>query len=391
MPRRLRHVESIMNPNITIVSPDTTVDEVASLMEAQRVTCVVVVHEGQPLGLVSERDLVNRVVGKSMAPTEVQCSEVMISPAHMIRSDVDLGGAYEQMEELWVRRLVVVDSSDHMVGLVTQADVIAGLYEEVQEIMFENEILHEDALARGKLAEQARIARGVQTQFIPKESPVLDLFDLAGINTQAHEVGGDFFDYIPLGDGSFGVVVGDVVGNGIPAAMLMVMTRSILRSQAIGRSSPAEVLTRCNATFAAERMQGQFVTMYYAIVRKDSREMAVSSAGHLPMMVWRQATGAIELVDCEGLPLGVRPEGGYDEHVVKLDPQDVALIYTDGMVEVRGEHQEFFGMDRLEQVFRQHAGLPVAEVLEQVGGAVEAFAAEDEQLDDRTAVAIRAL
>lgn len=391
MPRKLRNVGAIMNPNMSMLSSDTTVDVVARLMESKHVSCVVVTEGDRPIGMVWERDLVNKVVGRGLAPGEVQCRDVMTSPVHTVHHDVDLGTAYEEMEERWSRRFAVADDAGRLVGLITQSDLIAGLYQEVQEMLSENEILHQQALSRERLAEQARIARSLQTQFLPKTAPVLGTFEIAGRNTQAHEVGGDFFDYIPVDDESVGVVIGDVVGNGIPAAMLMVMTRSILRSQAIEHSSPAEVLRKANLTFMAEDMEGQFVTIFYCVARRGRRDLTVASAGHLPMMIRRRASSDIEFVDCAGLPLGVAQEADYEEARVSLAPGDVALLYTDGLVEVRNAAGDMFRVARLAEAFRECADEPPADVLAQLSAKVDEFAADDGLLDDRTAVVLRCI
>lgn len=391
MSRQLRNVGSIMNADIPTVSLDTTVEAVASLMESRRITCVVVMDGDEAVGMVSERDLVNKVVGPGAAPTEVKCRDIMTSPVYTIRNNVDLGRAYEEMEAKWATRFAVTDDAGDLSGLVTQSDLIAGLYEELQETMFENGILHQDALEQERLSEQTRVARRLQSQFIPDESPDFAVLEVAGSNTQAHDVGGDFFDYIPIDDDSVGVVIADVVGNGVPAALLMVMTRSILRSQAMDRTSPAAALQKANVTFCAEEMPGQFVTMCYCVVKRQGREFMLGCAGHPPMMIYRQATGEIEFVDCFGLPLGVREEGAYEEVSVSLAPRDAALLYTDGLVEVRNEEGEMFGMNRLAETFRQSAREPLSDVLDNLAAAVEAYAAEDERLDDRTAVVMRGI
>jgi len=391
MPRQLRNVGSIMNADIPTVSLDTTVDAVASLMETRRITCLVVMDGDEAVGMVSERDLVNKVVAPGLAPHEVKCSDIMTSPVYTIRNDVDLGRAYEEMEAKWSTRFAVTDDAGDLSGLVTQSDLIAGLYEELQETMFENELLHQEALVQERLSEQTRVARRLQSRFIPDESPNFAALEVAGSNTQAHDVGGDFFDYIPIDDESIGVVIADVVGNGVPAALLMVMTRSILRSQAMDRTSPAAALQKANITFCAEEMPGQFVTMFYCVVKRQERRLMVGCAGHPPMMVYRQATGEIEFVDCFGLPLGVRDEGAYEEVEVCLGTDDAALLYTDGLIEVRGADGDMFGIERLAEAFRQSAGEPLSDVLSNLSTAIEEFAAEDERLDDRTAVILRGL
>lgn len=391
MARQLRNVAAIMNPKVTLVSPDTVVDEAARLMAENHITYVVVMDNGEPVGVCSERDLVNKVVAKGLPPTQTRCAEVMTTPAYTIRDDANLEQAYEEMEERWSRRLVVTDASGALVGLITQSDLISGLYEEVQDMLVENERLHEAALAKEALAEQARIARRIQTQMLPDAVPLCDAFEFAGANIQAHEIGGDFFDFVPLDEDTTGVLIADVVGNGIPAALLMVMTRSILRAAAVEHHSPRGVLQTANIAFLTEGMPGQFVTAYYCMMRHDRPELVVGNAGHLPLMIWRQETGQVDRVDTDGLPLGVRKDEEYDEISICLNPGDVGLLYTDGLMEVKGADGEMLGLTRLSEMFRSFAELPADEILEKLLAAVDDFAADDEKMDDRTLVAFRAL
>ena len=391
MPRKLRDVRAIMNTSVTTVSPDTRVAEVASLMQARRVTLVVVIEQGEPIGVVSERDLVNKVVAPGLAAREVICREIMTSPAHTVSVDMDLGAAYEEMEEVWSRRMVAVDRAGRLVGVLTQSDLIAGMYRELKDTLFENEILHERSLAREKLAEQARIAREIQRHLLPERAPALGSIELAGSNTQAYEVGGDFFDYILIDDETVGVVIGDVVGNGIPAAILMAMTRSVLRSQALSHASPADVLRGANLILVAERLPAQFVTAAYCVAHRGSRDLVMSSAGHLPMIVYRKADEKTELVDGKGLPLGVQSDGYYEEQHVSFAPGDAALLYTDGIIEARNRNGKLFGITRLAKAFRECAESAPPVVLERIAAMVTGFAGDsgEHHLDDRTAIALR--
>ncbi len=390
MRRSLRNVAAIMNPNVTMVSPDTTVDVAARLMMDQRVSYVVVMQEGKPVGVCSERDVVNKVAAKGLNPSEARCGDVMTTPAYLIRSDAALEQAYDEMEARWSRRLVVTDESGELVGQITQSDLISGLYEEVQEMLEENERLHAEALRREKLAAQARIAREVQTQMLPSRAPEFEPFEFAGANVQAHEVGGDFFDYIPVDEDTLGVAIGDVVGNGIPAAMLMVMTRSLIRAAAVGGREPDVVLQKANTAFVAENFNDQFVTAFYCAFNRGGYEVRLSNAGHLPLMVWRQDTGEVELADTDNLPLGIRAEEHYLQAQVTLRPGDAGLLYTDGLVEIHNAAGEMFGLKRLRALFARLAALPPAEVIQQILAEAERFAGEGAYMDDRTAIAFRA-
>ncbi len=391
MPRQLRNVAAIMNPKVTLVSRDTIVDEAARLMAEKHITYVVVMDDGKPVGVCSERDLVNKVVAKGLSPKQTRCAEIMTTPAYMIRDDANLEQAYEEMEARWSRRLVVTDDDGALVGLITQSDLISGLYEEVQEMLVENEHLHELALAKEALAEQARIARHIQTQMLPDAMPLCDAFEFAGANIQAHEVGGDFFDFVPLDEDTTGVIIADVVGNGIPAALLMVMTRSILRAAAVEHHSPRGVLQTANLAFLSERMPGQFVTAYYCMMQHNRPELIVGNAGHLPLLVWRKETGQVDRVDTDGLPLGVRKEEDYAEISISLTPGDVGLLYTDGLMEVKGADGEMLGLTRLSEMFRSFAHLPAHEILDSLLAEVDNFARDDGHVDDRTLVAFRAI
>jgi sigma-B regulation protein RsbU (phosphoserine phosphatase) len=195
-------------------------------------------------------------------------------------------------------------------------------------------------------------------------------------------VGGDWFDYFPVGDGLVGLALGDVAGKGMPAALLMASTRSILRQQAKASASPAEVLSRLNDILCDDFPQGSFVTMIYAVLDTNNGTLTLSSAGHpSPLVVSQNQVSAIEIPD--GLPLGIQ-RCPFGERTVELTAGDGVLLYSDGILEATSSEDEEFGMERLKQSFGVQ---PLSD--EALIRAAQSFAAPNFLTDDATVLLVR--
>jgi serine phosphatase RsbU (regulator of sigma subunit) len=170
----------------------------------------------------------------------------------------------------------------------------------------------------------------------------------------AREVGGDFYDFFELEDGRVGVVVGDATGKGMPAALMAEATSNMLRAvaQALGSSSPGEVLSRVNVTLLARIPDNMFVTCFYAVLDPGSASLRYANAGHdLPYL---HHSGACEELRARGMPLGLMPGMSYEEGEVSLREGNCVLFYTDGLVEAHEPKGEMFGFPRLRALVAQH-------------------------------------
>jgi serine phosphatase RsbU (regulator of sigma subunit) len=199
-----------------------------------------------------------------------------------------------------------------------------------------------------------RVARSIQQASLPKEVPQPEGWQLSPFYQPAREVGGDFYDFFALEEGRVGVVVGDATGKGMPAALVAEATSNMLRAvaQALGSSSPGEVLSRVNETLLARIPPNMFVTCFYSILEPKSGTLSYANAGHdLPYL---HRSGAAEELRARGMPLGLMPGMGYEEKETILEAGESTLFYSDGLVEAHDPKGEMFGFPRLRALIAKH-------------------------------------
>jgi len=243
--------------------------------------------------------------------------------------------------------------------------------------------------------EQLVQARGVQSKLLPAAPPAIPGFDVAGFNRFCSDVGGDYYDFVPLPDGRTAVVIADVSGKGVPAAMVMVMFRSILRLVVARGEGPKATLVHTSRLLAPDLLRGMFITVLMAAVDPDSREMTLVNAGHHPPLLWRPRLTGTRLVNVRGPALGVLKAREFGarliEKTLEAEKGDCLCLYTDGALEAKNVLGEELGMKGLARVFRDHAGRPAAAIIEGMVSAIEAHAEEAAPHDDITLVVLRAL
>jgi serine phosphatase RsbU (regulator of sigma subunit)/anti-sigma regulatory factor (Ser/Thr protein kinase) len=245
-----------------------------------------------------------------------------------------------------------------------------------------------EALARQRIEQELHVARLIQQQFLPKELPDLPGWHVAAHYQPAREVGGDFYDFLELPDGQLGIVIGDVTDKGVPAALVMATTHSILRAEAARLVAPGDVLRRANTLLIEEMPPHMFVTCLFAVLDPASGRLRYANAGQdLPYL--RTAEGVVEL-RATGMPLGLLPDMEYEEKEVVLEPGQEVLLHSDGVVEAHDPHREMFGFPRLKQLVAE----PVTggELIDIVLADLSRFTGPGwEQEDDITLVALSRL
>ena len=199
--------------------------------------------------------------------------------------------------------------------------------------------------ARERINQELRVAQLIQQQFLPKTLPDLPGWQVAAFYRAAAEVGGDFYDFIDLPDGKLGLVIGDVSGHGVPAALVMATTRSVLRTEAPRLVAPGRVLERVNEFLDADIPQNMFVTCLYAVLDPRTGALRYANAGHDLPFVRRGA--AVEELRATGMPLGAMPGMRYDERETRLGPGDVILLHSDGLAEAHDASRAMFGFPRM--------------------------------------------
>ncbi len=245
-----------------------------------------------------------------------------------------------------------------------------------------------EARQRERIEQELRVARVIQQTLLPKELPDLPGWRFSAFWQPARTVSGDFYDFITFPDGTIGLIVGDVTDKGVPAALMMATTRSVLRTVAERLVSPGQVLERANDLLCPDMPKNMFATCLYAVLDPASGRLCYANAGHnLPYQRTRHEV--VEL-RATGMPLGLMPGMMYDEKEAILKPGDCVIVYSDGLVEAHDEEGEIFGFPRLRELFRaSRTGAATIEfLLEQLA---EFTGSSWEQEDDVTFVTLEHL
>jgi serine phosphatase RsbU (regulator of sigma subunit) len=239
---------------------------------------------------------------------------------------------------------------------------------------------------RERIEQELRTAQEIQHTFLPKDVPALPGWQLVPYYQPAREVGGDFYDFLPFEDGRLGLIIGDVTGKGIPAALVMTATGTMLRTAAQQTASPGEVFARVNELLFAEIPPRMFVTCFYAILDPASGLIRFANAGHdLP---YRRHNGGVFELRATGMPLGLMPGSCYEENEVTIAPGESLLFYTDGLVEAHNPDREMFGLPRLKTLLEEHVdGISLFNFLLSELGSFTGAAWEQE--DDITMMALQ--
>ncbi|MDQ2995998.1 MAG: GAF domain-containing protein [Chloroflexota bacterium] len=261
-------------------------------------------------------------------------------------------------------------------------------------VAMENARLYLESVTR--VEQELEIARGIQLNLFPRTLPHLEGLELAARYLPARETGGDFYDVIQLREqsgstrGSLALMVGDVSGKSITAAMLMAVARSIARSEARDHQTPPEVMRETNRWICEDVPPRSFVALCYATIDLHTRHLALSNAGQLSPLR-RRRDGRIEYLDAPGntLPLGIDPRTPYIALDVALEPGDLLLFFTDGIVEAQDVSRTLFGFERLEALLHAHGHLAPDALIDRVLATVEAFTGSAPQHDDMTIMALR--
>lgn len=233
-----------------------------------------------------------------------------------------------------------------------------------------------------RLEQELRTAHFIQRSLLPKNMPVLPGWQITPYYQPAREVGGDFYDVLPFDDGRLGLIIGDVSGKGVPAALVMAITITMLRTVVRGMASPGEALARVNDLLIAENPPRMFVTCFYALLDPGSGRLRFANAGH--EVPYRRSSDGVSELRATGMPLGLMPGSSYEEVEALLSPGDSLLFYTDGLVEAHSPQREMFDNPRLSALLAGYGGGGPA-LAEYLLSALARFTGQQwEQEDDLT-------
>ncbi len=251
-----------------------------------------------------------------------------------------------------------------------------------------NNQLYKEAAERDRLAQELNVAREIQASFIPDGSPDIPGCDLASFWQAARQVSGDFYDFIPRHDGSWGIVIADVADKGVPAALFMALSRTILRTVAFNRDDPAAALMRTNELIESDAQSDLFVTIFYAIWHPQEQLLSYANGGHNPPILLRN-NGKIRLLHGDGMALGVLPNIEVASQSIHLHPGDTLLFYTDGVTEAMNEDYDEFGMERLRLTAVTHQNESAPAIMNAITAAIRGHAGGTPQFDDITLIVMK--
>jgi sigma-B regulation protein RsbU (phosphoserine phosphatase) len=237
---------------------------------------------------------------------------------------------------------------------------------------------------QAEIEQDLQMARDIQQGLLLEAVPRLPGWEISAVSLPARDLGGDLYDFLPLADGWHGIMIGDVSGKGLPAALRMAVARTVFRHEARRGESPGPTLAAVNNGVLSEIPQGM-VTMLYVMLDTQNGCVRVANAGHnYPVVI----NGQVHEVELTGLPLGVLGDSEYDEQSTLLRHGDTVLLYTDGVVEATNRHGEIFGYERLTHVLRAAEGLKPRALLTTLLHELRAWGGAD-QADDITMVILR--
>ncbi len=294
-------------------------------------------------------------------------------------------GEYFQTQQLLFLGLMAIPLAVAVIGFVRQ---------EVFEFKPETTPAHIRRITeRERMAKELEIARSVQLSLLPKENPHVEGYDIAGLCIPALEVGGDYYDFVHLGNGKMGIAIGDVSGKGVPAAIYMTLTKGILQSHAEENISPREVLSKVNKLMYRTIDRHSFVSMFYAILDTRNHSIRFARAGHNPAILAGHAGGKHEFLVPAGIALGLddgeKFNASMEEREIQLRSGDLLVFYTDGFVEAVRRDSEEFGEGRLSATIQNHRARTASEILQNIVAEVKRFVGDVPQRDDMTMVVLK--
>ena len=270
-------------------------------------------------------------------------------------------------------------------GMVIFAFIISNRLKEKKTTEERNKYLIE--LERKK--QELKIASDIQRSFLPETTPQIEGIELSASNVSALEVGGDFYDFIPITKNKWGLLIADVSGKGIPAALFMALSRTMIHASTMGNSTVANSMEQANKLIFADTKSGAFVTLFYGIIDSKQKTFRYVNAGHNPPILLKEASNEIVLLKARGIALGAVEDIKLQEAEIKLTPGDEVILYTDGVTEAINQKKEQFSQERLIKVIKDNRNLSAQDLMEKIQNEVKLFVDNQPQFDDVTLMILK--
>jgi sigma-B regulation protein RsbU (phosphoserine phosphatase) len=328
-------------------------------------------------------DADEETIAALLAGEEVENQEFLPGAEYLLVASIEVEGERRGL-------LLVADKESRTgVGPFTAADRrMLELFANQAAIALENARLHQEALEKERLEREMQLAGEIQKQLLPTLVPEVAGYEFLGWSRPAQQIGGDYYDLIALREGNWGLVVGDVSGKGMPAALMVSTVHSALRLLLDHLDVGPELLERLNRHIAETSAPNKFITFFMAEVDSQRGQVRFMNAGHNPAILM-SLSGEVKELETGGLPLGLLPEGSFESGGFDIQPGDLLCIYSDGITEALSGDDEEFGMERLLAVLAETRDKPLASIIAAIDRATAEFAIGMPQSDDQTLLLLR--
>jgi sigma-B regulation protein RsbU (phosphoserine phosphatase) len=262
----------------------------------------------------------------------------------------------------------------------------------INNLIVERKTAQEKEIYRRELERtefEMETARGIQQSLLPESPPRIEGFELAALNLPARQVGGDFYDFIPVSKDRWGIIIADVSGKGVPAALFMALSRTLVRANVDDNTTASQAMQKANHMISQEAKMGMFVTLFYAVLDEAKKRLRYVNAGHNPPFAIKKNSGDVILLRAKGIAMGVLEDAPLEEKEIQLDSNDVVVFYTDGVTEAVNAGGEQFGEKRLIETINHNLDTPPKELIGRVKDTVFTFAQGQPQHDDFTIIILK--
>ncbi|MEZ7890547.1 MAG: SpoIIE family protein phosphatase [Candidatus Wallbacteria bacterium] len=358
----------------------------------------------------NDQNLITKIImrGQSVLITNVDQESILIEPEFLTPAEFNEDGVVNEIKQLIGRDLksiliVPLFEKSNAIGVILivnkkvdnsnfnehDRNLLQILGEQISAIITADN-LQREYLAKKSIEKELDVARNIQQKLIPKKPPVLPGIDIYAINKAAKTVSGDYYDFLnhDSENNKVGFVIADVSGKGIPAALIMSMTRAILRTQVVDNYSPADILYRTNNFLIKDIEGNRYVTMFYGMLDTKTLEYTYVKAGHNPPLWFHNNSREVEQIEASGFFVGMFEEARYEEKKIQLLPEDKLILFTDGIIEAMNENNEEYGLERFIDIIKQYSDFDARSLTDKVLLDIEKFVGTAPQSDDITMLII---
>lgn len=392
----LSNLNALSRTVLSVLDLEKTVDIILDayfvLTGAKRVSLYL--WEEEKLKLIKTKGLIS-FKGEVHYPEEV-LKNFTRADYTRVYEDLSKGFVLEDNETVIVSPMVVKGKELGVIFIIEDKDKLIDLDEETilalviqVSIAINNAQMYSDLLEKERISKELDVASRLQKKIIPQDLDNVFGLDIANYFDPAREIGGDFYDYYIYNDETFYLTIADVSGKGVPAAFLMALARSILRTLSTNGVTPKEDMDALNRIIYSDIGENMFITVMHCRYDYKTKVLSYSNAGHNPMIVYRAGSEKIEQHIVKGVAIGFIRNYNYRQAELKLEKGDIVVLYTDGITEAENIYKDLFGVERLEKIIYDNRTEDAETIKMKLLESLAEFTGEQEQSDDLTFVILK--